>query len=457
MNIEKLDNRYGVQIDGNIYAISCTGYLSTGKFKIGRSTDINGLTYYELKDVIDASVTDYTHMGIKLKDIEKRFRQLIVPINVLSLGTEEEPFEVEVFRYSVDYDPKEWVSMFASVSRNKKASNNPELRYKLLLTETFAGGPSRPLQLEPVVLNNKDNVLTNEEVNYCSFINGNFVLGNRRMVLENPKLKEFEMQPNIDEVKQMLESYYVLRIETTHEKWSAISHTKDVETTTIAQSSRYTKVNNILKKSVCEYANRPIGANGLLGKSFIIDYVGDNYREFLESIINDTEFTCVCDSCYMEKEDDLIKININMPKFIADQIATHKTLFSGMCELTKDKYFIPDDFQDRLEKYSGHNKFLGDVKESGDVVAELKNGFHTIDVYMNAFKELGYPKEIYQRYPHHTRYVNICMWGSDTYWEKFFVERGAIGDEDGKNHTQQCTKDIVKKMYKMYKFIKEEL
>jgi hypothetical protein len=463
---EKLDNKYGVVIDGHIFAIGCAGSLSSGQFKLGRNIDINGFVYYELNEVSDTLVSDYTHTCIELNEIEKRFKQLIEPIDTLSLGTKEEPFEVEVFRYSVDYNPKEWVSMFASISRNKKASNNPELRYKLLLKETFAGGPSRPLQLEPVVLDNKDDVLTDEQLMFCGNNEERFILANRRLVLENPRLKEIEMHSNVGEVKRLLESYCVFRIKTTHEKWDAITHRQSVGATTIAQSNRYTSTSSQLQKPVCEYAGRPCGANGLTEKTFIIDgFCNGGAETYINTVNSLCALSCIDNRKLLttkhngvDKFERHIRLCIVVPKFVADQLATHKTLFLYMDTVTLDKeYFIPDDFHERLEKYSGHNKFLGDVKESLDANKEIKNGYHTINMYMDAFKELGYPKEIYQRYPHHAAYTAITMDGTDEYWEKFFIERGAIGDNKGKNHTQQCTKDAVKKMYKMYKFAKEEL
>jgi hypothetical protein len=396
--------------------------------------------------------------------MEKEYRE-IKAIDTLSLGTEKDPFDVEVFRYSVDYDPKEWVSMFASVSRNKKASNNPELRYKLLLKETFAGGPSRPLQLEPVVLDNKDGVLTYEQSRFCRNNYNRFVLANRRLVLENPNLKEIEMHGNVGEVKRLLESYYVFRIKTTHERWDRITHAQSEEVTTIAQSNRYTSTSARLEKPVCEYSGRLVGANGLVNKTFIIDGFCDSeetYKRVIDVIFTKSDtydiLSLVSNNTGLNKIGDTISIRTVVPKFVADQLATHKTLFITMNTVTINcEYFIPDDFYERLEKYTGYNKFLGDVKESLDANKEIKNGYHTIDVYMNAFKELGYPKEIYQRYPHHSVSTSITMSGTDEYWEKFFIERGAIGDESGKNHTQQCTKDAVKKMYKMYQFAKSEM
>jgi len=180
-------------------------------------------------------------------------------------------------------------------------------------------------------------------------------------------------------------------------------------------------------------------------------------------------------------------IEAEVPYFVFAQMRTHGALTQVAVserKVTEDKYWIPDDFLSRLNtEYSGKPDLLKDLESVKNLLDEYnKNATaildrNDIDVIENKkllnelyvettkslvtellkysplrikqlFKDLGYKKEIYNRWPEHMKFKTFIIGGyldNPYQWGHFLLEREAY-DNLYKTWTQKETKLVAKEM-----------
>lgn len=163
-----------------------------------------------------------------------------------------------------------------------------------------------------------------------------------------------------------------------------------------------------------------------------------------------------------EEVKDFKVVKIKAPHFVFDQLYTHQALSKiAISERVVEEtdYWLPTDIFDRMKEilekeWSGKRSLEFDIYElfleyqDSQNIEELKKdlfyNFSTNEVY-EILKELGYPKEIYQRFHYGLKYKTWFMagWINDpTTWEHLCLQRSAF-PEYYKDWTQEQTKKTV--------------
>ena len=163
-----------------------------------------------------------------------------------------------------------------------------------------------------------------------------------------------------------------------------------------------------------------------------------------------------------EEVKDFKVIKIKAPHFVFDQLYTH-TMLSKIAVservVEETDYWLPTDIFDRMRRLI-EKDWKGDIKLSVDYydlcntyydnpdIEDLKNilfhNYSTNDVY-NFLKELGYSKEIYQRFHYGLKYKVWFMagWINDPMtWQHLCLQRSAF-PELYKDWTQEQTRKVV--------------
>jgi len=149
-------------------------------------------------------------------------------------------------------------------------------------------------------------------------------------------------------------------------------------------------------------------------------------------------------------------LKIKAPHFVFDQIYTHTqlskiSLSRRYVELKPEEYWLPKDFCNKLRekgKIALINKTECKIEK---LVLELLQ-MSTLEV-ISLFKELGYKKEIYNRWSYGFEYKEWFMGAWDipvtSYtWEHFILQRNGR-PEIYKDHTQKETQEVVLKIAKI--------
>ena len=149
-------------------------------------------------------------------------------------------------------------------------------------------------------------------------------------------------------------------------------------------------------------------------------------------------------------------LKIKAPHFVFDQIYTHTqlskiSLSRRYVELKPEEYWLPDDFCSKLRKKSKTALINKTECERDKLVLELLQK-STLEVIF-LFKELGYKKEIYNRWSYGFEYKEWFMGAWDipvtSYtWEHFILQRNGR-PEIYKDHTQKETQEVVLKIAKI--------
>ena len=397
---------------------------------------------------------------------------------------------VTVERFDYDYKPslfdtledynKEFVSTLAAVSRGKENSNNPNRRYKSLMKETASKTPSRPLEFEPVILD-KTLVEDKGELEIAlkyGFIDksGLYIKTNRRAVLNN-NLHYAEL-PNSD----LKRDYVAYRLYLPNGMWDTM-----MVSPILSVVSSSNRVVDGYKDTVNEkYSNYPLfKRNGKFMRYMVIgaykddpkvkeylfrrfinpdrlteDFMGylytditgdilDTFRTYKRYNIENNNNLRMVDTDIMKvfmtrEEEDGITATFELPKFIADQITTHQSFKRNILSSFPETLWIPEDLYDRYE--DKYNKRITDNE-----ILELAKD-DDISKIQNLFKELKYPKEIYQRYPDYAVKVNLMFTApvSKETWEWLFKERNVLNYSKA-NWTQKETTEAMTVLYNRVK------
>lgn len=131
-----------------------------------------------------------------------------------------------------------------------------------------------------------------------------------------------------------------------------------------------------------------------------------------------------------------IAFKIKAPEFVWQQFATHEMMGRFISRVSESRrvtdigdYWLPDRLTDDDFKW-------------------LKREF-SFDEAINYLQNLGFKKEIYQRFPQGWEYRTfwLCGWLQDPYaWRNLLMERGALPDLWSKTWVQEQTKDFAQIM-----------
>lgn len=275
-----------------------------------------------------------------------------------------------------------FVTDLAAISRGKNKSNNPNIRYKSLMKETRLGYPSRPLEFLPVVLELKPEP------------NGNYI----RVGLKD----ELELvMDNLDFFNKVAPFSYIEQIPNIYENY----------------------------QDACDQFFLFTNMRCLINAGFIYEQIP--YANNVDKQLY-TNFKA---------------IKANVPMFVWSQIMTH-TQLSKVSQSDRvsenSNYWLPDDIHTRLNKdiMLEYDLRINDSCVREAILDHFLNYFTQADV--QAFlKDLGYPREIYNRAPYYFKYKEFIITGwynNKRCWYNMLVERNAITtNECNKNWTQKET------------------
>lgn len=275
-----------------------------------------------------------------------------------------------------------FVTDVAAISRGKDKSNNPELRFKQLLTEGAYNTPSRPLEFLPVkILEDRygDMYSTDEKEIYTkntwdsfhnnilkfSYIDGNETFTNARTILK--LLRNIEQVPF--NTKEELKDFKIIKLKVPMFVWSQfMTHTqlsKESQSDRVSTENEYWLPKDLVER--CKNFTEP-------SPEFILTYS---------------------------------KCRISSITMVINQIASKQLCRNEIVNL-----------------------LINDVLNQTQVQL--------------MFKMLGYKKEIYQRAPYYFKYKVFIMsgWKNDPFaWDNLLAERGA--KDDWKNWVQEQTKEAT--------------
>lgn len=167
---------------------------------------------------------------------------------------------------------------------------------------------------------------------------------------------------------------------------------------------------------------------------------------------------------------------LEIPMFVFNQLVTHtmiskETRSERVTTLDDSKYWIPEDFVEKLMSYEVEFKKVAARLEGNDELASrtisairaLRTQYEDskdypsfikimlmqpADAMSMVFKVLGYKKEIYQRSMLELRYKKVIMgaWEHDLTWKNLLLERG--GTTVWKNWVQPETKKVAEVLAK---------
>lgn len=195
-----------------------------------------------------------------------------------------------------------------------------------------------------------------------------------------------------------------------------------------------------------------------------------NLRALLNAGIKDTDIP------YAKLYKGFRVFKLEIPMFVFNHLVTHtmiskETRSERVTTLDESKYWIPEDFIEKLTSYEVEFKKVA-VRLEGDeqlaartitAMRELRNQYsdskdypsfiktmlmQPADAMSMVFKVLGYKKEIYQRSMLEMRYKTVIMgaWSHDLTWKNLLLERG--GTTVWKNWVQPETKKVAEVLAK---------
>ena len=168
-----------------------------------------------------------------------------------------------------------------------------------------------------------------------------------------------------------------------------------------------------------------------------------------------------------EEVKDFIALKANVPMFVWAHIMTHTAISKEsqsdrVSSASKEEYWFPTDLPERAGNLlkKTNNEYDPDIFPSLfaynlSLLISHSSNRQTISHHLRSFnprkikeflKVLGYPKEIYSRATYYFRYKKFVMtgWKNDPYvWDHLLIERSAC-PSIWKNWTQKETKQFVK-------------
>jgi len=167
-----------------------------------------------------------------------------------------------------------------------------------------------------------------------------------------------------------------------------------------------------------------------------------------------------------EELKDFKVVRVKAPYFVFAQIRTHcmiSQIAASARVIEENEIWLPDDFEKRLCDawgdtidgyyfiYNAPNQF----NTPSDLIDSIKHSWHkwTTEELQTLMRELGYKREVWQRYPQHALYKTWVMAGwmiDPRVWEHFFLERGVFEDKY-KNWVQPETQQVAKAIYEVIK------
>jgi len=165
--------------------------------------------------------------------------------------------------------------------------------------------------------------------------------------------------------------------------------------------------------------------------------------------------------------DNFKALKIKVPMFVFNHLITHTALSKEarserVVSLDSCDYWLPEDFIERVLNSDVKSDIDVSCRNNLLVLVESGNKKDIVNYLLHApsqaevqkfFKDLGYPKEIYQRAMLEFRYKEMLMvgWVNDpNSWTHLFLERNAMKD-NWKNWTQSQTEEAVVAMKEIIK------
>lgn len=325
-----------------------------------------------------------------------------IPNNLGYVTDEVSSIKVEEANASEENRIK-FITDVAAISRGKSESSNPEVRYKHLLKEAA-----------PVI-------------NSCIF--------NKNKEVDNQDLKGSASRP--------LEFLpVVLKYSMCIGSYGDIVELKSLTNNIVHVLSRQDFFNKIIRYSYTDGNTIYTNMRALINADIPYENIPYNKPKDL----------------LLKKKPIYSIVKIKAPMYVFNHLITHTALSKEsrserVVSLQNDNYYVPYDLLDKINSYLKNDnirkttKCLNTaikVKHSRNILNTLSN--LSSSYVMEFLKEIGYPKEIYQRAMLEFRYKEFVMGGYniDPYkWEHLFIERNTVSTI-WKNWTQSDTSLVVK-------------
>jgi len=169
----------------------------------------------------------------------------------------------------------------------------------------------------------------------------------------------------------------------------------------------------------------------------------------LRALINETGL--ILSDVVNTPTDGYFIVKVSAPYFVFAQLRTHGALSQVAVServVTVDNYWLPEDLEERANKMPpNHHDLTASIQEQGfthDFTIEQLLNMSPLEA-QKWFKELGYSKELFQRWPNHMKIKEwiIGGWLQDPHtWSHLLIERSAY-PELYKNWTQETTKQVA--------------
>jgi len=398
---------------------------------------------------------------------------------------------IEVFKFDPEKDVvHEWVTQFAAVSRGKDKANYPEKRFEALLKEGAGNRPSRPVEYYPVKLVKPASMIDDEHfelMRYGHVKNGHLHTNLRAVMIANVPESEYIVSDA---------PYYVFRVTLPKHMWATVviksiativsvsARVVDVSSDSLCEEEVTMTIGgyaediafqaDIIQKMVSmDRSNSTIELIALVNKMLSIKEVKEAHEVFVGSTyISTGPFKCITDylvykptqsfgnvSFYNDKYNanlnyneyrwdrnisaldmqtgynNLNFIEIDAPLFVIYHLFTHTEVVVDIME-DKNKIWFPSEME---------------VKDVDYAMSLIRKGeFKKVRMFM---KQLGYSKEIYNRYPNFATMhrIEIVWRDGNTYaMEQMLKERNVI-DPSNKNWTQKETTELLELIHKELK------
>ena len=349
-----------------------------------------------------------------------------------------------------------FVTDLAAISRGKKESTNPSIRYQKLLKEAagneiiYVCPECESTDLLYYHTNNRINVPY--ECKSCRYMD---TTTDTDMKLTRFKFKTSPSRPF--EFLPIVLGYRVVN---------------NMVRITTTKGDRLPNSCVYLEMSLHEFNNK-------LGKySYLINHYSTEYTNLLytnmRAVINSgIPYKCIpyADADDMKYYSTFIALRAKLPMFIWAQVPNTHTAISKEAQsdrvVTIDEYWLPEDLRDKVYKYK--EKIVKDdiyvcewVQYTIDNILNTNSKDEIIDILVNGrrddeftltqgeiqdfLKTIGYDKEIYSRAMYYFKYKEVVMTGWDVdpaVWEHLLLERSYYKDVH-KNWTQDETRKVVK-------------
>jgi hypothetical protein len=144
---------------------------------------------------------------------------------------------------------------------------------------------------------------------------------------------------------------------------------------------------------------------------------------------------------------DYFVVEVRAPYFTFAQMRTHGLLSQVAVServTSEDYYWLPDDILKRLKETNYQELYKRGIKTKEDLLSYMLD-IISINEGIELLKNLGYKKEIYNRWHNHMKYKTWIIGGylnNPHQWGHFLLERGAF-EKILKNWTQEQTKETA--------------